>query len=97
MNALVYLFILIHDPSRPSLDEWFRSLEAPSGLVCCDLADATIVDDWGTENGRYYAIVSGKKYVVPRDAIVSGQNLHGSTLIWINDGFVKCFLPGAET
>ena len=84
------------------LKQWFNSLQSGKGL-CCSVADGRTVDDpdWGDENGHYWVIVDGQKFVVPDEALVRVPNKAGRAIVWPlldTEGkqSIRCFLPGAE-
>ena len=92
-----------HDHARPALDGWYQSLTSGKG-PCCDGpgVDAMHLSDvdWESKDGRYRVRIEGLWIDVPEEAVVSGPNRDGRTLVWpmkYLDGsiHVRCFMPGA--
>lgn len=82
------------------LHDWFDSLSSGKGM-CCSFADGRTVEDpdWGADSKGYWVIVDGKRYSVPKDALVTVPNKFGRAVVWpyVENGVTKirCFLPGA--
>lgn len=109
--GVMVLFILIllligsrsraHDHNRPSLDSWYQTLNSGKGLCCGGpKVDATVLTDvdWETKGGHYRVRIEGEWHDVPDDAVLSGPNLDGRTLVWPIKGWgglsIRCFMPG---
>lgn len=93
-----------HDHNRPGLDSWYSALRSGKGPCCGGpKIDATVlVDaDWQSKDGRYRVRLEGQWHDVPEDAVLSGPNLDGRTLVWPIKGYsgltIRCFMPGAMT
>jgi hypothetical protein len=85
-----------HDPARPELDSWFRSLQGTSTGPCCDGSEAAHVEapDWelredadaseGTPgpHAHYWVRLQGSWLQVPHEAEVREKNLTGYALVW---------------
>ena len=100
-----------HDASHPELDGWYKKLESGKG-PCCDGSDSVHVEpsDWETQNkprSHYRVRLDGVWADVPDEAVVTGPNRDGRTLVWYYDGWtghsgipgkvIKCFMPGTMT
>lgn len=91
--------------AQSPLKPWFDSLRSGKGLCCSDADGSALSDvDWETKDGHYRARIEGEWYDVPDDAVLTGPNRVGRTMVWpipTNeiDGKVtfkiRCFLPGA--
>lgn len=111
IGALVLLAAMIaawaafaHDHNRPGLDSWYSALRSGKGPCCGGpKIDATVLidADWESKDGRYRVRIEGQWYDVPEDAVLSGPNLDGRTLVWPIKGYggltIRCFMPGAMT
>ena len=100
-----------HDASHPELDGWYEKLESGKG-PCCDGSEAAHVEpsDWETQNkprSHYKVRLDGVWADVPDEAVVTGPNRDGRTLVWYYDSWtghsgipgkvIKCFMPGTMT
>ena len=100
-----------HDASHPELDGWYKKLESGKG-PCCDGSDSAHVEpsDWETQNkprSHYKVRLDGVWADVPDEAVVTGPNRDGRTLVWYYDAWtghsgipgkiIKCFMPGTMT
>jgi hypothetical protein len=100
-----------HDASHPELDGWYEKLESGKG-PCCDGSNSVHVEpsDWETQNrprSHYKVRLDGVWADVPDEAVVTGPNRDGRTLVWYYDGWtghsgipgkvIKCFMPGTMT
>ncbi|MHC2256128.1 hypothetical protein ACVILK_005820 [Bradyrhizobium embrapense] len=89
-----------HDQDHPELNGWYESLHSGKG-PCCDGSDATRVDDadWDTRDGHYRVRLEGEWVDVPDEAVVSGPNRAGHTMVWpyYLNGHPRprCFMPGS--
>jgi len=89
-----------HDYQHPELNGWYESLHSGKG-PCCDGADAKHVDDveWESKDGHYRVRIDGEWVDVPNEAVVSGPNRAGRTMVWpyYLNGHPKarCFMPGS--
>lgn len=88
--------------ANPELKAWFDSLRSGRG-PCCSDADGTALSDvdWETRNGHYRVRIDGQWIDVPDDAVLTGPNRVGRTMVWpmYRDGKVtpRCFMPGEMT
>ena len=104
-GALTAAFLLLaghvfaHDRDRADLTDWFQSLRSKRGMPCCDGHDAhKLADvDWQSKDGHYQVRIDGKWVDIADEDIVEGPNKDGPALIWIFNGQITCFLPGAGT
>ena len=100
-----------HDASHPELDGWYEKLESGKG-PCCDGSDSAHVEpsDWETQNKQrsHYKVRLDSVWAdVPDEAVVTGPNRDGRTLVWYYDSWtghsgipgkvIKCFMPGTMT
>jgi len=84
------------------LKPWFDSLRSGKGPCCSDADGSPVADaDWDTKDGHFRVRLSGAWLDVPDDAVVSGPNRAGRTMVWLmyQDGnpVVRCFIPGSMT
>src|SRR5215467_8716974 len=83
--------------------EWFRSLTNQYGIMCCEGADGTSLDDpdWEFSGDGYRVRIEGNWMQVPAQAIVRQQNKMGHAMVWLwqDDGQwrIGCFMPGTGT
>jgi hypothetical protein len=97
-----------HDPKRPDLDDWYRSLQSSGAGHCCDKSEARQLDgnDWDMKDGHYRVLFEGNWLDVPDSALVKAPNLVGPALVWVyfyspmggkTTALVRCFMPGTMT
>jgi len=92
--------IRAHDRQHPELNGWYESLHSAKG-PCCDGNDAKRIDDadWETKDGHYRVRIDGEWIDVPNEAVVSGPNRAGHTMVWpyYLNGHprARCFMPGS--
>lgn len=82
----------------PAVREWFRSLRNSNGTLCCDEADGHILGDgdWKIDDfGKYQVRFDGRWFEVPPQAVLTGHNRMGGAIVWIMNGHILCFFPGA--
>ena len=88
-----------HDHEHSELNSWYESLHSGKG-PCCFGSDAKRIDDadWESKDGHYCVRIDGE-WVVPNEAVVSGPNLSGHTMVWpyyVNGHpTARCFMPGS--
>jgi hypothetical protein len=108
-SLLLFLaLVLVHDKSRPDLDEWFKGLQSEKGM-CCSYVDGQTVEDadWESHDGHYLVRLPREKnggemiwVEVPDEAVIKEPNLYGRTVVWplynrgINHPFIRCFIVG---
>ena len=87
----------------PAVHDWFDQLASGKGK-CCSFADGFSIQDvdWDTggPDGSYRVRLHGEWINVPREAVVTGPNRYGPTVVWPYmdaEGAtqIRCFLPGA--
>jgi hypothetical protein len=93
--------------SDPDLAPWFRALQAPSGMSCCDRADGHILadGDWRTAGDGYEIKIQGQWVAVPPEAVLQrADNPTGGAVAfypapWTGGGAppIYCFVRPAET
>ena len=102
---ILALLLLIAAPSTadPSLAPWFQSLQAPSGMSCCALADGHILKDseWRIVGDHYEILVAGKWIEVPADAVLNQvENPTGGAVAFYPPSGAPplyCFVRPSET
>jgi hypothetical protein len=88
--------------TNPDLKAWFDSLRSGKG-PCCSDADGTAVSDvdWESGDGHYRVRLDGAWIDVPDDAVITGPNRVGRTMVWPMYGHlgvsIRCFMPGSMT
>jgi hypothetical protein len=87
---------------------WFKSIKAPSGILCCDISDGHPTDMERREDGIYIPdpvhLEEPRQWIkVPDKAIVKGAtNPVGVATVWfVREGpdeiYIRCFVPESET
>jgi hypothetical protein len=97
-----------HDPTRPELNSWFDGLSSGKG-ACCSRTDGTVLSDvdWESKDGHYRVRIEGHWWDVPDEAVLTGPNRAGPTMVWpvYSRGLhgelikidIRCFIPGSMT
>jgi hypothetical protein len=96
-----------HDPNRPELNAWFKSLKNKVGEPCCDTGDGQHAEaEWDMAKGGYKVLLRHphRPNDVPYSAVIDQPNLSGIAMVWwwpsySMDGSMtpkwRCFIPGA--
>ncbi|WP_156438808.1 MULTISPECIES: hypothetical protein [Bradyrhizobium] len=80
-----------HDPMRPELNAWFKSLKNKVGEPCCDTGDGQHVEaEWDMTKGGYKVLLKdphrptepGQWFDVPYSAVIDQPNLSGIAMVW---------------
>ena len=80
-----------HDPMRPELNAWFKSLKNKAGEPCCDGGDGQHAEaEWDTAKTGYRVLLKnphrpnepGQWFDVPNSVVLNRQNLSGSAMVW---------------
>ena len=80
-----------HDPKRPDLDIWFKTLKNKLGEHCCDTGDGQHVEaEWDMAKGGYKVLLKhphrptqpGRWFAVPDSVVVNQPNLSGIAMVW---------------
>ena len=80
-----------HDPKRPELNAWFKSLKNKAGEPCCDTGDGQhAVVEWDMAKRGYKVLLknpqrpnqSGQWFDVPYSAVIDRPNLSGIAMVW---------------
>jgi hypothetical protein len=80
-----------HDPNRPELNAWFKSLKNKAGESCCDSGDGQHVEaEWDMAKGGYRVLLKhphrpnepGKWFDVPYSAVINKPNVSGIAMVW---------------
>ncbi len=82
------------------LHDWFTHLQNGQGMLCCEEADGHRLEDvdWrGEADGTYSVRVDGQWIKLAPEQIVKEPNRLGSAVVWIWQGRITCFMPGAGT
>ena len=88
--------------SSPELKSWFDSLRSGKGPCCSDADGSAVSDvDWESSNGHYKVRLDGTWFDVPDEAVITGPNRVGRTMVWPMQGSggvsIRCFMPGSMT
>jgi hypothetical protein len=84
----------------PAVRAWFKTVIAPSGVPCCDIADGAQVQ-WETTEEGYRVFIEREWVPVPPEAVVTNKgNPTGNAVVWYvrqspTSIFIRCFVPGA--
>jgi hypothetical protein len=80
-----------HDPQRPELNAWFKSLKNKVGEPCCDTGDGQHTEaEWDMAKGGYKVLLKhphrptepGQWFDVPSSAVIDQPNLSGFAMVW---------------
>jgi hypothetical protein len=80
-----------HDPKRPELNAWFKSLKNKVGEPCCDTGDGQhAVVEWDMARRGYKVLLknpqrpdqSGQWFDVPYAVVIERPNLSGMAMVW---------------
>ena len=80
-----------HDPQRPELNAWFKSLKSKAGEPCCDTGDGQHAEAaWDMAKGGYRVLLKnpqrpnepGQWFDVPYSAVVDQPNVSGVAMVW---------------
>lgn len=80
-----------HDPKRPELNAWFKSLKNKAGEPCCDSGDGQHAEaEWDMANGGYKVLLKhphrpnepGQWFYVPYTVVLNQPNLSGIAMVW---------------
>jgi hypothetical protein len=94
LSAVAFLEIRTanaHDPKRPELNAWFKSLKNKAGEWCCDNGDGQHVEaEWDMAKGGYKVLLKdphrptepGQWFDVPYSAVIDQPNLSGIAMVW---------------
>lgn len=88
--------------TSPELKSWFDSLRSGKGPCCSDADGSAVSDvDWESSSGHYRVRLDGVWFDVPDEAVLTGPNRVGRTMVWPLVGTagttIRCFLPGSMT
>jgi hypothetical protein len=88
--------------TSPELKSWFDSLRSGKGPCCSDADGSAVSDvDWESKSGHYRVRLDGVWLDVPDEAVLTGPNRVGRTMVWPLIGTagitIRCFLPGSMT
>jgi hypothetical protein len=94
LSAVAFLEIRTansHDPQRPELNTWFKSLKNKVGEPCCDGGDGQHAKaEWDMAKGGYKVLLKhphrpnepGKWFDVPYSVVIDQPNLSGVAMVW---------------
>lgn len=83
----------------PGTRAWFKSVQSPRGIPCCDLADGHRTAWKADAEGNYWALVDNEWLKVPQEAVIlNAHNPTGESIVWYMkyaDGtvYIRCFVP----
>ncbi|MDB5501939.1 MAG: hypothetical protein JWR89_1841 [Tardiphaga sp.] len=88
--------------TSPELKSWFDSLRSGKGPCCSDADGSAVSDvDWESSSGHYKVRLEGTWFDVPDEAVITGPNRVGRTMVWPMQGAggitIRCFMPGSMT
>jgi hypothetical protein len=88
--------------TSPELKSWFDSLRSGKGPCCSDADGSAVSDvDWESSSGHYRVRLGGVWFDVPDEAVLTGPNRVGRTMVWPLVGTggttIRCFMPGSMT
>jgi hypothetical protein len=94
LSAIAFLGIgraYSHDPKRPELNGWFKSLKNEVGESCCDTGDGQHAEaEWDMAKGGYKVLLKhphrpnepGRWFDVPNSIVINQPNLSGIAMVW---------------
>ena len=76
---------------------WFKSVIAPNGVPCCDIADGHRTE-YDFRDGAYWVPIEGQWMAVPERAIIRDRgNPVGEAVVWYvrhrGSIVISCFVP----
>jgi len=80
-----------HDPKRPELNAWFKSLKNKAGEACCDSGDGQHAEaEWDMVKSGHRVLLKhphrpnepGRWFDVPNSVVIDRQNLSGIAMVW---------------
>jgi hypothetical protein len=80
-----------HDPNRPELNAWFKSLKNKAGEPCCDGGDGEHAKaEWDMAKRGYKVLLKhpqrpnepGQWFDVPYSFVIDQPNLSGVAMVW---------------
>ena len=80
-----------HDPDRPELNGWFKSLKNKAGESCCDGGDGQHAEaEWDMAERGYRVLLKhphrpnepAKWFDVPYSAVIDKPNISGIAMVW---------------
>jgi hypothetical protein len=80
-----------HDPNRPELNGWFKSLKNKAGESCCDGGDGEHAKaEWDMAKRGYKVLLKhphrpnepGRWFDVPYSVVIDRPNLGGVAMVW---------------
>jgi hypothetical protein len=79
-----------HDPVRPELNTWFKSLKSKAGKPCCDTGDGQHVEaEWDMAKGGYRVLLKhphrptepAQRFDVLYSVVIDQSNLSGIAMV----------------
>ncbi len=82
----------------PNVRAWFQSVQSPSGVPCCNLANGHRTDWRGRSDGLYEVPIDGAWVTVPPKAVITNtKNPDGDAVVWYTKPgghvYIRCFVP----
>lgn len=76
---------------------WFKSVMAPNGVPCCDIADGHRTE-YDFHDGSYWVPIEGRWVAVPDRAVIRDRgNPVGQAVVWYvhhqGNIIISCFVP----
>ncbi|VIO75280.1 hypothetical protein CI1B_57810 [Bradyrhizobium ivorense] len=80
-----------HDPHKPELNAWFKSLKNKAGAPCCDGGDGEQARaEWDMGKAGYKVQLKnpqrpdepGTWFLVPDTVVIQQPNLSGAAMVW---------------
>jgi hypothetical protein len=86
-----------YENAPPEIRGWFKSVVAPNGVPCCDMADGHRTE-YDFRDGAYWVPIEGQWMVVPEHAVIRDRgNPVGEAVVWyVHHGggiIISCFVP----
>jgi hypothetical protein len=80
------------------IPSWFKSVQSPKGVPCCDIADGHRTD-YNMRGDQYWVPIDGEWLPVPAEAIIyNAGNPVGEAVVWYTKyngkAYIHCFVPG---
>jgi len=82
---------LAHDPNRPELNAWFKSLKNKAGEPCCEGGDGEHAKaEWDMAKAGYKVLLKhphrpgepGQWFDVPYSVVIDQPNFSGVAMVW---------------
>lgn len=86
-----------YDDVPADIRAWFKSVMAPNGVPCCDIADGHRTE-YDVRGGAYWVPIEGEWMAVPERAVIRDRgNPVGQAVVWYvhhrGEIIISCFVP----